>query len=144
MTSDRQRSKAAPWLKGVLICLGVFVLLGWALVHSFETTIDRHYAEWEVAELVVEHVRAEGEWPKDWSGLQPYYDPEHSRVSGYPFSYLEKGVNLDFSLSLEEAVDEVKRAAPAQPSILKQKLTLIPLGTSDRGNDLLCSFLARH
>jgi hypothetical protein len=79
-----------------LICLFLtgYVLLIVMSIHR----LDDAYAQWGAAEMVIDYMADhDGEWPKSWTDLQPYFDNGGGRVAGWSYERFQKHVWIDFT-----------------------------------------------
>lgn len=91
--------------KRIFLAIVVIAAIGCAVGgYLIDRTTRNAYAVWWVADMVVEHLRAnEQEWPRSWEDLQDDYETCVSR-SGQPWTFeqLRSRVTVDFNADVEK------------------------------------------
>src|SRR5262245_24779604 len=87
-----------PWK---LLFVGVLcvVLWGaWQVYQFFEFGIDNAYAQWGAGNMVVHFMKDhDGQWPRSWEDLRPYYDAGESRIGGWPYETFQRRIWIDWT-----------------------------------------------
>ncbi len=101
MSADTSPSKKLKWrIRLSLLCSAVFVAATIIVCynHVIEEWRDNYRAAW-VADLVIDFLRMNDRWPKDWSELYPAYEGKIKR-QGQPWSFeeLQQRVCLKFDV----------------------------------------------
>ncbi len=83
----------------VLIALPIVVtVLIYAGVKTYDH-IDDAYAQWGAADMVIEYMADHnGDWPKNWTSLQTYFEKNNGRVGGWSFAEFQAHVYIDFDV----------------------------------------------
>lgn len=88
----------------IRIVLGIAIITGLVVAYLANQTIRNAYAVWCVADMVIEHLKAnEDRWPADWDDLRDDYETCTKR-SGTPWTFdeLRSRVVIDFEADVSE------------------------------------------
>lgn len=97
--------------KRIFLAIVALAAIGCAVGgYAIDRTTKNAYAVWWVADMVVEHLKAnEHEWPRSWDDLKDDYETCASR-SGQPWTFeqLRSRVNVDFNADVEKLRSSAK------------------------------------
>jgi len=60
--------------------------------------LDDAYAQWGAADMVIGYLRDhQGDWPRDWAALEPYFARSSERVPGWSYAKFQDRIHIDFA-----------------------------------------------
>lgn len=84
----------------VLFALAVSILV--LLRRKVQYEIADNYAQWDTAGMIVRYLDThDGEWPRNWDALKPWYEENARRVS-WPFERYKSRIFIDFNAEANE------------------------------------------
>lgn len=97
-------TKIRPWTWIALTIAFVVGMVG-IVVYSFyitvSVTVPNAYAVWVTAELIIQHMEThDGDWPRGWDDIQPYYIPGTTIESPSGFDNLKRRVEVDWTVDI--------------------------------------------
>ena len=140
MTSKKKHGWKLPWKAvrfiGTLATVGIFAYV--------VTAFDSHYAQWETGEMLIEYLEDHNDqWPREWKDLEPYYDSNHSRVSGWSFNELRRSVWIDFDADVKALQAAAVTSKQATFDVVGQRFLFINLA-GDYANQMLNGYFRRR
>ncbi|WP_339744395.1 hypothetical protein [uncultured Rubinisphaera sp.] len=90
----------------------IAIITGLIIAYQANQTIRNAYAVWWVADMVIEHLKAnEDRWPADWDDLRDDYET-CIRRSGKPWTFeeLRSRVVIDFEADVSELKEKSKNS----------------------------------
>ena len=113
------------------------IAIAWMALHK---SIDSHYAQWETGEMLIDYLEDHNDqWPRDWKALEPYYDPDHSRVSGWSFDEVRGSVWIDFDADVKAMKAASIASGQASLDVVGQRLWFINFA-GDHANQMLIGY----
>ena len=102
-------------IRYIALTLGcALVLFVFVAVMSF-SRLDDAYAQWGATDMVVDYMADhDGQWPNDWTDLQPYFDAGGGRVSGWSYEKFQQHVWIDFDADSTE-LHKISQRATSPP-----------------------------
>ena len=77
--------------------------------------LDDAYAQWGAADMLIDYMGDHnGDWPKQWADLRPYFGAAGGRVAGWDFERYTDHVWIDFSVKSDDlrALSATSDSAP--------------------------------
>jgi hypothetical protein len=61
--------------------------------------VDDAYALWGAGEMVVDYLKDhDGQWPRCWDDLKPYFEAGRSRIAGWSFEEYQRHVDIKWDV----------------------------------------------
>lgn len=90
-------------LRYLAMAAGFAFVLVVAYIAMAVSRFDDAYAQWGAADMVIDHMADhQGQWPRDWSDLKPYFEAGGGRVGGWSFEKFQEHVWIDFAADPKE------------------------------------------
>jgi hypothetical protein len=103
------------WLLIVVGIAGPLLYLVRQVGYEVAYGVDDAYAQWGAADMVIDYMNDhDGEWPRSWDSLSPYFADSNGRVGGWSYKKYQERVWIDFDadpLELEKQALESDRAS---------------------------------
>jgi hypothetical protein len=94
------------WLLIVVGIAGPLLYLVRQVGYEVAYGVDDAYAQWGAGDMVIGYMNDhDGEWPRSWDSLSPYFADSNGRVGGWSYQKYQQRIWIDFNadpLELEQ------------------------------------------